>query len=47
MNVLLKALQDAGFITNDERKLTHDLVAHTHIPQQPAGRMRSVRILRC
>jgi hypothetical protein len=32
MNVLLKALEDAGIITKDERKLMHDLVAHADIP---------------
>jgi hypothetical protein len=32
MNVLLKALEDAGIITKDEHKLMHDLVAHADIP---------------
>jgi hypothetical protein len=32
MNVLLKALEDAGIITKDESKRMHDLVAHADIP---------------
>jgi hypothetical protein len=32
MNVLLKALEDAGIITKDESKLMHNLVAHADIP---------------
>jgi hypothetical protein len=32
MNQLLKALEDAGLITEDERKRMHEATAHARLP---------------